>query len=262
VPFPTAHRRERTVQSQLSNKISHPPSSCPFVQRAWSVLEEKKIPYQYIEVNPYDKPTSLLTLNPRGLVPTLEYDAKPLYESTVICEFLEDAYPDHGPRLLPSDPYERARTRIWTDFCTSRIIPAWHRFLQFQPASDEAGLKAVRDEFLGRLKEFAAEMHPEGPFFLGAEPSLIDFVVAPWVQRLWVFDHFKGGIGIPAESEGGDDEAVWGRLRKWKAAVEQRPSIRNTTSEREKYLSIYQKYADDTAQSEMAKASRAGRGVP
>jgi glutathione S-transferase len=82
--------------------------------------------------------------------------------------------------------------------------------LQFQPASDGAGLKAVREEFLGKLKEFAAEMHPDGPFFLGSEPSLIDFVVAPWVQRLWVFDHFKGGDGIPAEGEGGDDEAFGG----------------------------------------------------
>lgn len=67
---------------------------CPFVQRAWMVLEEKKIPYQYIEVNPYHKPQSLLSLNPRGLVPTLEYEGKPLYESNVIMEFLDDAFPD------------------------------------------------------------------------------------------------------------------------------------------------------------------------
>lgn len=154
---------------------------CPFVQRAWTVLEEKKIPYQYIEVNPYHKPDSLLKLNPRGLVPTLQYDDKPLYESTVICEFLEDAYPDHGPHLLPKDPFDRARTRIWTDFCTSRIIPAFHRFLQFQPMTDEEGLEEARSEFLAKLKEFAKEMDREGPFFLGEEPSLIDFVVAPWM---------------------------------------------------------------------------------
>lgn len=120
----------------------------------------------------------------------------------------------------------------------------------------------MRGEFLGRLKEFAAEMDGEGPFFLGKEPSLIDFVVAPWVVRLWVFDHFKGGVGISDEGTGGEDEDVWARLRKWKAAVEERPSVRDTTSERERYLPIYQRYADDTAQSEMAKASRAGRGVP
>ena len=42
-------------------------------------------------VNPYHKPKSLLDLNPRGLVPTLQYHNKPLYESTVLCEFLEEA---------------------------------------------------------------------------------------------------------------------------------------------------------------------------
>ncbi|UJO24036.1 Glutathione S-transferase omega-1 [Fulvia fulva] len=235
---------------------------CPFVQRAWTVLEEKKIPYQYIEVNPYDKPKSLLDLNPRGLVPTLQYDNKPLFESTVICEFLEEAYPDHGPHLLPKDPYDRARTRIWTDFCTSRIIPAFHRFLQFQPMSDSEGLSVVREEFLSKWKELTNEMDPTGPFFFGAEPSLIDFVIAPWVVRLWIFDHFKGGSGIPEEGQGGENEDVWGRLRKWMKALEERPSIRDTTSEREFYLPIYQRYADDKAQSELAKATRSVRGVP
>jgi glutathione S-transferase len=74
-------------------------------------LEEKQIPYQYIEVNPYHKPQSLLDLNPRGLVPTLQYHNKPLYESAVLCQFLEDAYPESTPHLLPADAYEKARTR-------------------------------------------------------------------------------------------------------------------------------------------------------
>lgn len=123
----------------------------------------------------------MLQLNPRGLVPTLQYNNKPLFESTVICEFLDDAYPQHEPRLLPQDPYDRARTRIWTDFCTSRIIPAFHRYLQFQPMSDEDGLHKLRDEFLEKLKEFTKEMDQDGPFFFGPSPSLIDFVVAPWI---------------------------------------------------------------------------------
>jgi glutathione S-transferase len=154
---------------------------CPFVQRVWLVLEEKKIPYQYIEVNPYHKPASLLALNPRGLVPTLEYQNKPLYESTVVCEFLEEAYPDFGAKLMPEDVYQRARTRIWTDFVTSRVIPSFHRFLQFQPMSDEKGLGEVRGEFLGHLKEFTKEMDQEGPYYLGKEASLIDFIIAPWI---------------------------------------------------------------------------------
>lgn len=172
---------------------------CPFVQRVWMCLEEKHIPYTYVEVNPYHKPQSLLKLNPRGLVPTLEHAGRPLYESTVICEFLEEAYPadcGFGPALLPTSnnhdddgdddddgghvAYERARCRIWIDFVGSRIIPAFHRFLQFQPMSDGAGLKAARDDFVSKLGEFVREMDAEGPFFLGSEISLVDIALAPW----------------------------------------------------------------------------------
>ena len=84
----------------------------------------------------------------------------------------------------------RAMTRIWTDFCTSRIIPAFHRFLQFQPKDDKEGLKEVREEFVAKWKEFTKEMDKDGPFFFGKEPSLIDFVVAPWVVR-HIFIHFS-----------------------------------------------------------------------
>ncbi|KAE8150759.1 glutathione S-transferase [Aspergillus avenaceus] len=245
---------------------------CPFVQRVWLALEEKQIPYQYIEVNPYHKPQSLLALNPRGLVPTIAcpvhdgstQTSKPLYESTVILEYLEEAYPDHTPRLLPSDPYNRAKARIWVDYVTSRIIPAFHRFLQFQGDEDPAtGLEKARREFLNHLKEWAREMHSDGPFFLGEQITLPDLVLAPWAIRLWVFDEFKsGGLGIPAEGEGGEDEAIWSRWRKWLAAVEGRRSVRETMSEKEYYLPIYKRYADNVAQSELAKATRSGRGVP
>jgi len=58
--------------------------------------------------------------------------------------------------------------------------------------------------------------------------------------RLWVFDHYKEGLGIPEKGKGGNDEAAWARFRKWLRAVEERPSIKNTMSEKEHYLPIYQ----------------------
>ena len=210
------------------------------MQRVWAVLEEKNIPYQYIEVNPYHKPESLLKLNPRGLVPTLEYDNKPLYESTVVCEFLEDAYPDHGLKLLPSDPYTRARMRIWTDFVGTRIIPAFHRFLQFQTGQSSSTLDKVRSDFLETLRQFADAMDEDGPFFLGKEPSLADFVLAPWAVRLWIFDHWKGGLGMPDHGKSGD-ESAWSKWRRWLTAIQDRKSITETTSDKEHYIPIYQR---------------------
>jgi glutathione S-transferase len=214
---------------------------CPFVQRVWIVLEEKNIPYQYVEVNPYHKPESLMKLNPRGLVPTLQYDGKPLYESTVVCEFLEDAYPDHGKRLHPEDPYQRAVGRIWSDYITSRIIPKYFRFLQHEEGKTPYSLEEARQEFLDSLKDFTNQMDKEGPFFFGKEPMLVDFIAAPFEQRIWVFDHFKGGLGIPAEGEGGKDEEVWGRWRQWASAIQNRKSVKETTSDREHSLPIYKR---------------------
>ena len=245
---------------------------CPFVQRAWLVLEEKKIPYQYIEINPYQKAKSFLALNPRGLVPTLGCpddpegkELKPLYESNVICEYLNEVYTDpekYGRDMYPKDAYERARSKIWIDYIGSRIVPSFYRFCQHQPHSSYS-IEEARSEFLGHLKTFIKEASPSGPFFIGSEISMPDIMLAPWLVRLWIFDHFKdGGLGIPQPGEGGEDEKVWARWRKWANAVTERKSVQDTLSAREQYIPAYQRYAEDTTQSEVSKATRLGRNLP
>ena len=52
-------------------------------------------------------------INPRGQVPALDHDGHVITESTVICEYLEDAFPD-APRLRPTDPVKIAEMRVWT----------------------------------------------------------------------------------------------------------------------------------------------------
>ena len=44
--------------------------------------------YQYIEVDPYKKPASLLEVNPRGLVPALRHGDWACHESTVLMEYV------------------------------------------------------------------------------------------------------------------------------------------------------------------------------
>lgn len=238
---------------------------CPFVQRVWITLEEKNIPYRYQEINPYRKEPSFLQLNPRGLVPTLGVPVpgkgeQPLIESGIICEYLDETFPQTP--LLPRDPFQRAKLRISIDYVTSRIIPAFHRFLQHTP-DKPYGIDEVRKEFLQTLVTWIKDADPKGPFFAGAHLSMPDVILAPWAVRLWVFDHFKeGGLGAPEPGQGGEDEEAWERWRRWVKAVEGRESIQATLSEREYYLPIYERYHTDKAQSELAKATRAGRGVP
>ncbi|TEY68098.1 hypothetical protein BOTCAL_0123g00270 [Botryotinia calthae] len=229
---------------------------CPFTQRVLLLLLEKRIPFQYIEVNPYQKPSSLLKLNPRGLIPTLSYEGKALYESTIICEFLEDAYPSHYPRLLTREPFERARLKIWTDHITSRVVPAFNRFLQYQSVSlKDPRFLTIRDKFLTTLYEFTQEMHPIGPYFTGKEPCIVDYVLAPWALRIWVFDYFKGGLHIEELGE------LTGRWEKWLEAIEKRKSIQMTLSATEYYLPIYERYADSVTQVEIEKSREEEDGV-
>ena len=63
-----------------------------------------------------------LAINPKGVVPVLIADGEVITESTVICEYLEDAFPE--PRLYPRSPLERARVRAWTKAVDEELHPA------------------------------------------------------------------------------------------------------------------------------------------
>jgi len=250
---------------------------CPFVQRAWVVLVEKNIPHQYVEINPYHKAPEFLALNPRGLVPTLAVPVpggdgkqhKPLYESSVVCEYLDEAFAGHenGEALLPrgegpAEVYERARCRLWMDHVSSRIVPAFYKLLQHTPDKEE-GIEAVRGKLREALKVFAREMDGGGPWFLGARFSLVDVMLAPWAKRLFLIDHYKsGGVGIPKEGERGEDEEVWGRWDRWFEAVVERKSVKDTWSDDAQYVVAYKRYADDTTQSEVGISTRKGNRLP
>ncbi|RCI08982.1 hypothetical protein L249_5012 [Ophiocordyceps polyrhachis-furcata BCC 54312] len=210
---------------------------CPFVQRVWITLCEKKIHHQYVEINPYDKDPAFLALNPRGLVPTLAVpgEDQPLFESIIVCEYLDAAFPRYGPSLLPADPYYRARARVWIDHVGSRIAPAFQKLMQHTPDKPYS-LDDARAELRRHVEAFVRQMHPHGPWFLADGFSLVDISLAPWARRMWLADECKpGGLGLPAEGE------VWDRWAVWKKAVDERESVRMTSSSDESYLALYKR---------------------
>ncbi|KAH8664440.1 glutathione S-transferase [Xylariales sp. PMI_506] len=247
---------------------------CPFVQRSWIVLQERRIPHQYIEVNPYKKAPEFLALNPRGLVPTLAVPVgaggavqKPLYESSIICEYLNEEFSDesqYGPDLYPSDAYARARCRLWIDHIGSKIIPGFYKLIQ-HTAAKEYTIDQARADFLGHIKTLVKEMDSGGPWFLGDRFSMVDVMLAPWAKRLFLIDHYKpGGVGIPAEGKlaDGEDAELWSRWQAWFNAVTERQSVRDTWSDEEFYIQAYKRYADDTTQSMVGLATRKGEKLP
>ena len=89
-------------------------------------------------------------INPNGQVPALDHDGRIITESTVICEYLEDAFPD-APSLRPADPYGRAQMRIWTKwvdeyFCWCVSTIGWERMVSRMARAISA------EEFEERIK--------------------------------------------------------------------------------------------------------------
>jgi glutathione S-transferase len=90
-------------------------AASPFAGKARVALAEKGIEYDLLEIHPAKRPARLKELNPLGRVPVLELAEGPaLRESSVICEYLEEVYPD--PPLWPADPAERAWARGWARY--------------------------------------------------------------------------------------------------------------------------------------------------
>ncbi|GIK03188.1 hypothetical protein Aspvir_007257 [Aspergillus viridinutans] len=203
---------------------------CPFVQRVWIALEIKGIPYQYIEVDPYQKPQSLLEVNPRGLVPALRHGDWGSYESSVLLEYLEDL--DVGlPLLPPGDAKLRAHCRLWTDHINRHIVPSFYRALQEQ---EEQKQTANMQELQDGLKTLITAANPEGPFFLGPSISFVDVQIAPWILRL---------SRVLKPYRGWPDPEPGSRWAAWVNAIEANEHVKATTSSDELYLDSYERYA-------------------
>jgi len=223
---------------------------CPFVQRVWIALEAKDLDYQYIEVDPYKKPLSLLEVNPQGLVPALRHGEWACYESTVLLEYLEDL--NVGEPLLPQgDPKKRAHSRLWADHINRKIVPAFYQYLQAQEPAKQVESAGDLRMHISKLVDAA---DPVGPFFLGSKMSFVDVQIAPWLLRLRRV--LKPYRGWPDAVEGT-------RFAKWVEAVENNVDVRATTSTDELYLDSYERYAENRPNtSQVADAINSGRGLP
>ncbi|KAK4486791.1 hypothetical protein RD792_006619 [Penstemon davidsonii] len=81
--------------------------SCPYVNRVQLALKLKSIEYEFIEDNPYNRSEILVKNNPvLKKIPVLIHGNKPVCESLIIVQYIDDAWPI-GPSLLPSDAYDR-----------------------------------------------------------------------------------------------------------------------------------------------------------
>jgi len=220
-------------------------------QKVRITLVEKGLEWQAIKVDlfkteQYDP--NYLKLNPKGVVPTLVHDGTPIIESTLICEYIDETFPD--PPLIPNDPAGRARMRLWSKFVDEGVFDATtdlsfsamfrERMRNLAPELREKRFRNVGDprrtdrfkstyehgvqspfvlhgiaafERAFKLLEQTLAEHG-GPWILGQRPTLADINLMPYVARL----DYLGLLGVWI-----DDRP---HVRDWWAVASDWPSFR------------------------------------
>ena len=116
-------KTDNTINLIMLELYTHPMSPC--AQKVRIVLAEKRLDWEKRHVNLAEKENlspDYLKLNPLGVVPTLVDEGQPIIESSIICEYLEDKFPE--PELRPDNPYHRAQMRFWMKHIDIKVHPS------------------------------------------------------------------------------------------------------------------------------------------
>ena len=181
---------------------------CPYVQRAAIVPAEKQQPFELIDIDLANKPDWFMAISPLGKTPVLLVGRQPIFESAVICEYLDDTL---LPALHPQDALARAQHRSWMEFGSSML----NAIAGFYKASshDQLGVMAknIHHKF-EQLKNVLAD----GPYFAGNSFSMVDAVFGPVFRYFDVFDRI-GEFGFFDDTP---------KVIAWRAALAKRASVR------------------------------------
>lgn len=204
--------------------------ACPFAHRTRLVLSHKKLQFELVEVDLQNKPTWFdAKVSGYGKVPALEHDGHHLWESAIVNEYLDEVFPE--PRLLPADPLERAQARIWIDYANTRFVNAFGKLLRLPADGDEAAARKELSDTLNYIEQAGlAKLSGAGPFFLGAQPSLVDLAFYPWFERWPALEQLRK-FPLPAELT---------RIARWRAAVRELPAVREHENPGDYYVQRYQ----------------------
>jgi glutathione S-transferase len=156
--------RVRIVGSYLS----------PYVRKVLAVLHVKGIEYEIDSIVPFLGDDRFSKLSPLRRIPVLVDDRVTLCDSTVICQYLEDRYPE--PAIYPADVADRARARWLEEYADTRMgeVFIWHLFNQVairpgiwgESTDPEVVQKALTVEIPQILDYLESEL-PDGGFLFG-----------------------------------------------------------------------------------------------
>lgn len=197
----------------------------PFSRKVRLALTEKKLPFDLQLEKIWERRTEFLALNPAGDVPVLvEEDGTTIANSQVICEFLEEVYPQVD--LLGQEPAQRAETR--------RLI-SWF---------DVKFNREVTENLVGEklMKRLLTQGEPHGPAIRAGHANIhyhLDYIGFLTEKRRWLAgEEFSlADIAAAAHISAVDyiGDVPWAEhaaAREWYTRVKSRPSFAPLLAER------------------------------
>ena len=161
----------------------------PYVRKVLACLELKGLGYRVDPITPFFGNDEFERLSPLRRIPVLVDDDLTLCDSTVICAYLEDAFPD--PPLLPREPKDRARARWLEEFADTRLgdVFIWGLFYQRvvrpavwgEPGDEELIARTLAEDAPAALDYLERELPASG--YLFGDLGLADIAVASFFRN-------------------------------------------------------------------------------
>lgn len=204
---------------------------CPYAHRVRLALAEKGLAAEMIEVDLKNKPQDFLARSPMGRVPVLVHGATRIWESAVILEYLDEAFPANP--LMPQSAADRARARLWIDFASNRLLSTTHRMIFERSEAERRRLAEQLEQDVMVLERAMADRPgPEGTYLMGEQFTLADIALYPWFEQAGTLQRFSA-FRMPDGCDG---------VRRWSAEVAARPAVKQCSRSGSWYEAEYRSY--------------------
>jgi glutathione S-transferase len=161
----------------------------PYVRKVLACCELKGLVYEVDPITPFFGGDEFERLSPLRRIPVLIDGTVSICDSSVICAYLDEAYPERP--LLPSEPADRARARWFEEFADTRLgdLFIWglfypkvvHQLVWGEPG-DSARVERTLSEEVPRSMEYLEGELPAEGFLFGAI-GLADISIAVFFRN-------------------------------------------------------------------------------
>ena len=161
----------------------------PYVRKVLACMNLKGLSYEVDPITPFFGNDEFERVSPLRRIPVLIDGDVAISDSSVICAYLDDAYPERP--LLPAAPANRARARWLEEFADTRLgeLFIWNLFYQkvvhplvWGEAGDQERIaKALNDDIPAALDYLETELPPAG--FLFGDIGLADIAIASFFRN-------------------------------------------------------------------------------